>query len=45
MINDQLKKDEMCTACSMNGEKRESQKERDHWEDRDVVGRTILKLI
>jgi hypothetical protein len=39
------KEDEMGRACSTNGEKRnayrilvEIQKERDHWEDQDIVG-------
>jgi hypothetical protein len=39
-------------SCNTNGEKRnayrilwESQKERDHWEDKDVGGWTILKWI
>jgi hypothetical protein len=47
-----VKEDEMGRACSTNGEKRnayrilwEIQKERDHWEDQDVGGWTILKLI
>jgi hypothetical protein len=40
----------MGRACSTNGEKRnayrrESQKERDHWEDPDVGVWIILKLI
>jgi hypothetical protein len=42
----------MGRACSTNGEKRNayrllvgSQKERDHWEDEDVDGWTILKWI
>jgi hypothetical protein len=42
----------MGRACNTNGEKRnayriwcESQKEKDHWEDQDVGGWTILKWI
>jgi hypothetical protein len=30
---------------ALMGEKREIQKERDHWEDQDVGGWTILKWI
>jgi hypothetical protein len=51
--NLEVKKDEMGRACSTNWGKRgmhigywwESQKERDHWEDQDVGGWTILKWI
>jgi hypothetical protein len=49
----QVKEDEMGRACSTNGGKRnvyigywlESQKERDHYEDQDIGGWTILKYI
>jgi hypothetical protein len=48
----QVKEDEMGTACSTNGEKRDAyrilvgcQKERDHWEDQNVGGWPILKWI
>jgi hypothetical protein len=51
--NDQVKEDEMGRACSTNGRRRgmhigywwENQKERDHWEDQEVGGWTILSLI
>jgi hypothetical protein len=44
--NDQVKEDEMGRACSTNGGVEvwwESQKVRDHWEDKDVGGCTIFK--
>jgi hypothetical protein len=49
----QVKEDEMGRACSTKGGRRgmhigywwESQKERDHWEDQDVGGWIMLKLI
>jgi hypothetical protein len=44
----QVKKNEMGGACSTGmhiGYWWESQKERDHWEDQDVGGWTILKWI
>jgi hypothetical protein len=52
-LNDQVKEDEMGRACSTNGGRRgmhivhwwESQQIRDHWEDQEVGGRTILKWI
>jgi hypothetical protein len=44
-LNDQVKEDEMGRALGMNGERGmhigycwESQKERVHWEDKDVGG-------
>jgi hypothetical protein len=48
----QAKEDEMDRVCSTHGMKRNayrilvgSQKERDHWEDLDAGGRTILRWI
>jgi hypothetical protein len=35
----------MGRACSVNGRGEESQKVRDHWEDLDIGGWTILKWI
>jgi hypothetical protein len=50
--SDQVKNDEMGWACNTNegrgmhiGYWWERQKERDHWEDQDVGGWTILKWI
>jgi hypothetical protein len=50
LSNDQVKEDEMGRTCSANGERGmhieywwEIQKERDHREDLDVGGWTILK--
>jgi hypothetical protein len=48
-VNYKIKEDQMGRACSTNGRGIhirycwERQKERDHWEDQDVGGRTILK--
>jgi hypothetical protein len=44
-----FQEDEMSRPCSTNGGEEEywweTQKERGHWEDQDVGGWTILKLI
>jgi hypothetical protein len=44
LLGDQVE-NEMGGACSTNGGEDECQKERDHWEDQDVGGWTILKWI
>jgi hypothetical protein len=50
IYTDQVKVVEMGRVCGTNGEKRnaygilvEIQKERDHWEDQNVGGWTVLK--